>query len=237
MAFSPHETRHREAANALPRRHGPIEPKRHQVHNLRYPAARLKMGSDMTSYRILLSIALSLGFAQQALAQSSSVPAYRGNELLFPDGFRNWMFVDSNLGLLYKGEQPSAPTFHNIYLDPEAYSYFRDAGQFPDPTMLVMDIYESKDREEQGIVTKELQRKMAGQFCCRQGFDTSARPERREDDLGLLHVFPDRSDPAKPSPSAAAQADKNCENCHRDHAKVDHVWVQFYPVLRALTKK
>jgi len=46
--------------------------------------------------------------------------------------------------LLYKGESPNAPTFHNIYLNPETYSYFRDNGKFPDPTMLVMDIYENR---------------------------------------------------------------------------------------------
>ena len=53
--------------------------------------------------------------------------------------------------MLYKGESPNAPTFHNIYLNPEAYSYFRDNGKFPDPTMLVMDIYENRDREDQAL--------------------------------------------------------------------------------------
>jgi hypothetical protein len=88
-------------------------------------------------------------------ASSANAPKYSDKNLLFPDGFRNWMFVGSNLGLLYKGDpQPGPITIHNIYINPEAYAYFRDHGQFPDPTMLVMDIYVSQDRETQGILTR-----------------------------------------------------------------------------------
>jgi hypothetical protein len=78
-----------------------------------------------------------------------------GHGTAFPDDFRdNWLFVGSNLGLLYKGEPPDVPTFHNIYLNPEAHPSFHENEKFPDPTTPVMDIYQNQDREEQNIVTR-----------------------------------------------------------------------------------
>src|SRR4051812_38004920 len=45
------------------------------------------------------------------------------------------------------------------------------------------------------------------------------------------YVFQEEGKPA-PEKSAAAQEDKNCYQCHLDHASDDNVWVQFYPMLR-----
>ena len=35
---------------------------------------------------------------------------------------------------------------------------------------------------------------------------------------------------------AKAKPDTSCYDCHKKHADVDNVWVQFYPTLRDLTK-
>ena len=141
--------------------------------------------------------------------------------------------------MLYKGESPNAPTFHNIYLNPEAYSYFRDNGKFPDPTTLVMDIYENRDREDQGIVTRgSLNGDRGGNFVAVKDSKRPACPQG-ETTIWAYYMFnPDRSsNPPRRPASAAAQPDADCETCHREHGKVDHVWVQFYPVLRDLMKK
>ena len=203
--------------------------------------ANRKLGANtMLGKSILSAIALclSIAFAQQTVVQSSNVPKYKDKELLYPDGFRNWLFVGSNLGLLYKGEPPNVPTFHNIYLNPEAYPFFRDNGKFPDPTMLVMDIYESQDREEQGIVTRgSFNGKWGGNFVAVKDSRRPPGPNGEKTIWAYYMFFPDKSDPTKPQASAAAEADGDCENCHREHGKVDHVWVQFYPVLRDLAKK
>jgi hypothetical protein len=120
----------------------------------------------MFSNRILSTIALflSIAFAPQALAQSPVVPKYTGDNLLFPDGFRTWIFVGSNVGLAYKEElaqmalrvakQADKGMFHNIYINPEAYAHFRNTGEFPDPTILVMDMYAAAEKEPQHIVAQ-----------------------------------------------------------------------------------
>jgi len=186
----------------------------------------------------LPAAAQSPGFAPPAPASSANVPKYSDKNLLFPDGFRNWMFVGSNRGLLYRGDSGSGPiTFHNIYINPEAYAYFRDHAQFPDPTMLVMDIYVSLDRESQGILTRgSYDGPWDGNFVA---IKDSKRPPgpNGETSIWAYYIFsPDKSDPTKPQASAPAQADKNCYACHKDHGMIDNVWVQLYPILRSLVK-
>jgi hypothetical protein len=195
--------------------------------------------SGMLSNRILSAIALffAIAFAQSALAQSPNVPKYSGDKLLFPDGFRSWMFVGSNLGLVYKGEPgPGAgkPAFHNVYITPEGYAGFRDTKTaFPDPTILVIDIYSAANKEPHHILAKGVYNDT--QSGALVAVKNSARPPgpNGEKTIWAYYIFPDIS---KPGASAAAQPDANCEACHKKNGLVDNVWVQFYPVLRDVKK-
>jgi hypothetical protein len=194
---------------------------------------------------LFVAIACALQASAQSPASTSSsqtssanAPKYSDKNLLFPDGFRSWMFVGSNRGLLYKGDSGSGPmTFHNIYINPEAYAYFRDNGQFPDPTMLVMDIYVSRDREPQGVITRgSYDGPWNGNFVA---VKDSRRPPgpNGEKSIWAYYVFSkDKTDPTKPQASASAEADKDCYACHKEHGMIDNVWVQLYPILRALVK-
>src|SRR5712692_4240733 len=63
-----------------------------------------------------------------------------GNQLIRPEGYREWIFVGSNLGMGYsEGQSGKTVTFHNIYVQPEAYRHFVATGAFPDKTILVME--------------------------------------------------------------------------------------------------
>jgi hypothetical protein len=199
--------------------------------------------SGMLSNRILSAIALclSVAFAQPALAQSPNVPKYNDKNLLFPDGFRSWMFVGSNLGLVYKGEPgpTSGNAFHNVYITPEGYAGFRDSKTtFPDPTILVIDIYSAGNKEPHNILAKGVYNDT--QSGALVAVKNSARPPgpNGEKTIWAYYVF---SDISKPGASAAAHTDADnggmsCENCHKKNGLVDNVWVQFYPVLRNAMK-
>src|SRR5260370_2552069 len=64
-----------------------------------------------------------------------------GNQLARPQGFREWMFVGSNLNMGYtEGPAPTESRFHNIYIQPEAYRQYAATGTFPDKTVLVMEV-------------------------------------------------------------------------------------------------
>lgn len=169
---------------------------------------------------------------------SSAEPQYddKGN-LKRPTDFRTWVFVGANIGLQYRKEGPETTQreqdrhkaaalgdFHNIYIRPESYEHYLKTGEFPDKTVLVMDVYEAKERDQQNIVSKGL---FPGE---QRSIEVAVRDSKRPDGSKTdwaYYVF-------KPPTKSAAKAfpDNACFDCHHKHANVDNVWVQFYPVLR-----
>jgi hypothetical protein len=173
-------------------------------------------------------------------APTGAAPQYAPNgDLLFPSDFENWIFVGSNLGLSYRPNLPmttaaestraSQQFFHNVYVKPEAYSYFLANKIFPDKTVLVMGVYEAADKEPKHVLA-------TGVFNGKRvGVEAAVKNSVRPDGSHTPWAYYDFTDPASPSgvaASASAFPDHKCENCHRDHAGPDHVWVQFYPPLR-----
>ena len=181
-----------------------------------------------------------------AQAQADEAPKYTADgQLLAPAGYEAWVFVGSNLGLAYRRDLPVStgvearradrradrPQFHNVYINPDAYKRFLATGEFPDPTILVMDRFVAADKEPKGIVTEGV---FNGD---RRGLEVAVKNLSRPDGLATAwayYDFTDTSDPSKTRASASAFPDEICESCHRQHASKDNVWVQFYPVLRSL---
>jgi hypothetical protein len=193
------------------------------------------------SAAILLLLGTALIF--EAQAQSSDAPKYAPNgDLLVPTGFETWVFVGSNLGLAYdeeaRGTSPAvtrtAPSrFHNVYINKEAYFHFRASREFPDPTILVMQVFSAADKETRGVLTKGV---FNGE---RTGLSVAVKNSSRPDGsktVWAYYSFTDQSDQSKVRASASAFPDQSCESCHRQHASKDNVWVQFYPTLRDLAK-
>ena len=173
----------------------------------------------------------------------TTAPEYdaKGN-LKLPTDFRTWVFVGSNLGLGYRKDAAETTRreqqrhrdskvgdFHNIYINPEAYEHYLKTKKFPEKTVLVMDVYESKEKEPQNIVSrgyfpgKQLQVEVA--------VKNSNHPDGSKTDWAY-YAF---EDPAKPKPAKAFE-DADCYQCHKQHADDDNVWVQFYPILRGQKK-
>lgn len=158
-------------------------------------------------------------------------------DLKFPAGYETWVFVGSNLGIEYREnaanepaekviKNPVAPeNFHNVSINPEAYEHYRRTGQFPENTVLVLDIYKAEAGEPKGIVAQ-------GRFPGKQvsvavAVKNSARPDGGKSDWAYYDFAPGAS-------VARAFPDKACYDCHLEHADDDNVWVQFYPTLRKL---
>ena len=193
---------------------------------------------------IVVGMGLMAGLPRLAGQESNVVPLYLANhELVLPKDFETWVFVGSNLGLVYRRDLPLTTAaeaargdlrrFHNVYIDPSAFRHFRATRQFPEPTILVMDRYAALDREPRDFLA-------AGLFNGpRVGLEVAVKNSRRPDGAMTPWAYYDFTDPAdgsKTKGSAQALADDQCESCHRQHAGQgnvrDNVWVQFYPVLR-----
>ena len=181
-------------------------------------------------------------FAGPAQAQSTSDPQYTSTgNLVRPKDFHTWVFVGSNLGLGYDKEvaantsreaaRPELGEYHNIYLKPEDYAAYVRTRTFPDKTVLVMDVYRAQQRDAKGVVT-------AGSYNgLSLGFEVAVknknRPDRSTTDWAY-YDFADRSGGGNIPSDKAAEADKDCYDCHKAHAGDDNVWVQFYPIIRGV---
>ena len=177
-------------------------------------------------------------------SQSATAPQYTySGELVTPSGFETWVFVGTNLGLAYKQElklttaretaQADKQVFHNIYINPEAYAYFKEKHEFPELTMLVMEIFTAADKEPKNVLT-------AGVYNDKRiGLQVAVKDSRHPSSPGRpwAYYIPQdfmKSEPV--APSSAAFPDNSCESCHHEHASLDNVWVQFYPTLNKLLK-
>jgi hypothetical protein len=143
-------------------------------------------------------------------------------ELQIPENYRDWVFVGSSLGMGYNepGAQPSEPTFHHIYLSPDAYQHYKRTGQFPEQAILMMEVYSAASRES---INK--QGRFSGDFL---------RVEAAVKDAGRFEEgwrYFDFGGPETKKTSTPF-AKERCWSCHNEHGQTDNVFTQFYPKLR-----
>jgi hypothetical protein len=167
---------------------------------------------------------------------TKNAPQYtETGELKRPTGYEKWIFVGSNLGIEYRKDgQPveaedakAAPTgnFHNVYINPEAYDHYVRTGDFPEPTIFVLDIFKARPGEPRKVVSHGL---FPAEF---DSMAVAVKNSRRPDGSTTPWAYYDFSGKQQ---TAKAFADAACYQCHAEHASDDHVWVQFYPTLRAV---
>jgi hypothetical protein len=161
------------------------------------------------------------GAGSAAPATGAGAPRYdAAGALLRPEGYREWVFVGASLGLSYAdgASDDGHGEFHNVYLRPEAYQHYRRTGQFPDRTVLVLELFEAASK-----VAPSKNDLFEGR---RTALEAAVKDTRLPDGWGYFS-FGDGSE-AK----ATAAPRTSCFSCHVEHAKIDNVFVQFYPVLR-----
>ncbi|MGO7265018.1 cytochrome P460 family protein [Rhizobium leguminosarum] len=172
-------------------------------------------------------------------------PSYeRDGRLILPKGYETWVFVGSNFGLAYnpdvvaitalevqRGEQR---LFHNIYIEPSAFAQFIKTGEFPDPTVFVMESYTAGSKDPGGILNDGFFN--ADRSRVEAAVKDSHRPGRSEADKVWAYYSFATDRAGQPATAAPAFPDQACHACHEMHAGHDNVWVQFYPKLRAWLK-
>lgn len=155
-----------------------------------------------------------------------AVPTYTADgDLIRPDGYRTWVFVGASLGLSYDedaAEREGPGAFTNVYIQPEAYRYFMATGEFPEGTMLPMDVFRPGSREsinQAGFFEKDF-----------LGMEVAVKDSERYPEGWAYLSFRDRSGGLRESASAFPK--DRCYDCHAEHAATDNVFTQFYPVLQ-----
>lgn len=150
-------------------------------------------------------------------------PRYTGNELLRPEGYRRWMFVGANFGMGYTEGQPTDKpgTFHNIFIQPEAFDHYSKTGKFPDKTMLIMEVFKpgtNASINKKGMFQDEF-----------VGIEVALKDESKFPEKWAYFEF--IRDGKQVGQAKSAPKDR-CWKCHNEHGAADNVFVQFYPALR-----
>jgi hypothetical protein len=173
-----------------------------------------------------LSAIVSLGLTPEPERPAA---LFEGKDtLLRPVGYREWVFVGSSLGLRYDPTTGGKPTgqelYHNVYINPTAYRTFASTGKFPEGTMMVLELANAETKAEPGLQGSYQKDYVA--------LEASVKDSKRFQD-GWAYFSFDEAD-GKPKAKAQPFPSSSCWSCHHQKAATDHVFTQFYPVLRAL---
>ena len=174
----------------------------------------------LVSLTALVSVAVAYGLVTQP---NTTRPRYEDGQLVRPEGYREWVYLSSGLGMNYNPAGNAPELFTNVFVPQWAYRQFMATGKWPEKTLFVL---EERVSETQGSINKtgHFQTDLAGLAV--EVKDSSQFP-----DTWAYFGFGTEAKTAPPNPKAA------CWQCHNDHAAVEHTFVQFYPTLKPIAQK
>ena len=146
----------------------------------------------------------------------------RGNTLLRPEGYRDWILATPFSGPHRSGVDPatraiSTPS-HRVYIDPVGYREYEKTGRFPEGAVMIWESARGgpdtpHPHKESALLASV---KDSTRFGGGWGFF----------DFTAL-------DGTVTARAQALPESSGCGTCHRQHAGADHVFTQFYPVLQS----
>jgi cytochrome P460 len=123
------------------------------------------------------------------------------------------------------------PEFHNVYIDPVSWAFWRKHGEFPDQTLIIKELV-SVGSKQPASGNGYFQ----GEYI---GLEASVKSKQHFQNTagnwGFFRFTIENS--PKLHKTAAVQPVKNCLACHQTRAAQDQVFTQYYPVLRAAAGK
>ena len=148
-----------------------------------------------------------------------------GSRLLWPEGYRQWVWLSSGLGMSYSPQAMGMePQFDNVFVDPASYQYFVQNGRWPDGTRLVL---EERDALSHGSINK------SGHFQgTLRGVEVEVKDAARFRGKWAFFSFGLSTKPTEALPTSA-----QCYSCHAQNGAVDNTFVQFYPTLAEIAKQ
>jgi hypothetical protein len=177
---------------------------------------------------VSLVIALLLGGETEAAESTKQAAFDKSGSLVRPTGYREWIFIGAPLTPNDMNNGKAAfPEFHNVYIDPESWAYWKNKGEFRDGTVVVKELVSVGSKTSfSGNGYFE------GEYI---GLEAMVKSKARfANNPGNWGFFRFTNEDYK-SLKTKAQALPNdaCSSCHAPNAKQDLVFIQHYPVLRA----
>lgn len=181
------------------------------------------MRKTRTAFAVAIAGLAALSWAaltSRGESQQGARPQYTAQgELMLPVGFESWVFVGSNLGMVYRRDPPSLTDarteareakradnqfFHNVYISPEAYAHFAATKEYPDPTILVMEVYTAGDKQQQPVLSTGVfnDRRVGLEVAVKDSRRPPVQPAPPPPALWQYYVFQDPGDPSSPLQAA-----------------------------------
>jgi len=139
-----------------------------------------------------------------------------------PEGLDRWIHMGSNIGHGYNGESFSDDdpgTFRVVSMEPSAYDYFIENGEYANGTMFSLSVYNVLSKVE-----PDLNGYSQGTL---RGFEVHLIDSERNQDGRQFFMFAADDRSAMPLVNQSF-----CVNCHLQEAKFESTFVQFYPKLK-----
>ena len=132
--------------------------------------------------------------------------------LRFPEEYRGWILVGTSTQMSHAvsdfGRGTEGKVSQNVYINPAAYREYRRNGVFPEGTVLVLE----SAKESRALTA-------------------SVKDRRFSEGWGYFRLSGKDGEVA--AKAQALPESEGCLGCHRERAAKDHVFTQFYPVLRS----
>jgi hypothetical protein len=163
-----------------------------------------------------------------SLAGLAQEPQFtKGNRLVRPADYREWIFLSAGLGMTYgpaaEGANPDHPRFDNVFVNPRAYKAFLQTGSWPDKTMFVLEVRSSVGKgsiNNGGHYQDEI-----------LAIESAVKDVSRFPDKWGYFNFGKSGEMTEVLPRSAA-----CYACHSKNGAVENTFVQFYPTLLSVAK-
>lgn len=164
--------------------------------------------------------------APQSISAADSPTYTPDGRLIFPERYREWIFLTSGLDMSYNSSASAATNsvFDNVFVNPAAYRSFMTTGAWPDKTMLVLE-----NRGGEG--NRSINRRGKTQMTDVTGFEVHVKDTSRFKGGWAFYGFSDTVSAKKIDRPAS------CYTCHEAHGAVDTTFVQFYPTLMPIAKQ
>lgn len=157
-------------------------------------------------------------------ALAPAMPTYDSEgRLMLPEGWQRWILAGSSVGLSYTEGDRGRELFHQTLVEPTAYEYFTETGEFREGTMLALVLHELGEGavpSRSGTYAQEL-------AAVEMAVKDSSTPR---DEVWSYYNF---AGPQGLVESARAFPARTCHACHAEHAAYDNVFMQFYSMLRS----
>lgn len=194
----------------------------------------LRYGIKVTLITTVIGLgSLHIVFAQSVtdehLPEALGVAQFTlSGELIFPADTDRWVVLGTNIGGDYSDAEfdPKDPgTIGVVQMEPNAYTYLLENGEYADGTMLLLTFYEAQEKPE-----PELRGFVQGEPSAREIHVIDRM--RYQDSRGFYMFAADGNESSEMLP-----AGNDCVQCHAEHGDFDSTFTQFYPTIRDVVSR